>query len=253
MSEVEEKIPMEDAIIEQKGEVEEVEDQVSVKPRAHSGGLVLKHDLTGRQKRFCEEYVYDWNATRAMIVAFSANNERSSIKELKRGSACSMALKLLGKVGIQNYIDELQKNVEKRCGLSQAMVVDEYKKLAFSNIADLHNSWIDKKEFDQLTKDEKACISEINTRVTKKVIGSRNNEPVYRIVEEVRVKLHDKMKALDGLRKMLGYDAPEKVEGTINMNHREVNEIPVEELSEKAQDLLFEISQKQLTDGTRDN
>jgi len=45
------------------------------------------------------------------------------------------------------------------------MVMEEHKKLAFSSIANLHNTWITRKEFEELTEDQKACISEITTQV----------------------------------------------------------------------------------------
>lgn len=152
--------------------------------------------MTEKQKRFCEEYIFDWNATRAYKVAYPG--ERTS------GSNRALASKLLTDVNIKAYIEEIQKDLEKVAKISRLKVVDEYKKIAFTSIADLHNTWIERKKFDELTSEQKAAISEVFTRTRKDDNGVE--------FEEVRIKLHDKQKALESISKMLGYNEPEKVE-----------------------------------------
>ena len=154
--------------------------------------------LTEKQKIFCREYIFDWNGTRSAIKAGYSEN-----------TAAQIASENLIKPNIKAHIAEIQNNLEEIAGISRLKVINEYKKMAFTSIAHLHNTWIDKKDFDKLTNDQKECISEINTRVVKRNI-SNSETPEIVDVESIQVKLHDKNKALEAMRKMLGYDEAEK-------------------------------------------
>ncbi len=151
--------------------------------------------LTDKQKHFCQEYIYDWNATRAAIAA--GYSEKTAKEQASR---------LLTNVNVQAYVEEVQKDIEKQCGISRQRVLDEYMKIAFNSIAHLHNTWIDRKEFESLTEDQKACISEIDTKIITRTI---DKELVN--VEQIKIKLYDKNKALENISKMMGYDAPIKI------------------------------------------
>lgn len=169
-------------------------------------------DLTNSQIVFCREYIYDWNATRAYKVAYpTVKND---------AVAQSASSWLLLNVIIQEYITEIQKDLEKLAGLSRLKVANEFQKLAFSNTSWLRNTWIELKEFEDLTEDQKACISEIETKIVKQknYLASTPDNPVYDDVEYVKIKLHDKQRALENLNKMLGYNEPEKKEVNLNMN-----------------------------------
>lgn len=162
-------------------------------------------DLTEKQKAFCREYIFDWNATRAYLNAYPDVKDADVAK--------ASASRLLTNVNVKAYIEEIQKDLERLAGLSRLRVINEHMKLAFSSIAHLHNSWIERKEFESLTDEQKACIAEIDTKTKIEYeynYDSREKEPVK--VEYVRIKLYDKQKALDSISKMLGYDAPSKIE-----------------------------------------
>jgi phage terminase small subunit len=161
--------------------------------------------LKPEHQRFAEEYVYDWNATRAY---------QSVYPDTGYDAARSSASTLLTNPNIKAYVEELQKDIQKQAGISRLMVLKEHQKLAFSSIAHLHNTWIERKDFDQLSESEKACIAEISTQTRKVPLGKDGDEEVE--IEFVKVKLFDKQKALDSISKMLGYDAPTK---NINMNY----------------------------------
>lgn len=163
-------------------------------------------DLNEKQKAFCKEYIFGWNATRSYLAAYP------NIGSVDAAGAA--ASRLLGNVKIQAYIKEIQNDLEKLAGLSRLKVINEHMKLAFSSIAHLHNTWIKRKEFEDLTEDQKACIAEIDTKVKTEYTYDPDNpkerKPLE--VEYVRVKLYDKQKALDSISKMLGYDAPTKMQ-----------------------------------------
>jgi len=146
--------------------------------------------LTSKQKRFCEEYVIDWNATRAAIAAGYSDR-----------TAGQTGHENLKKPEIQSYIEKIQKDLSKLCGLSAAKNLLELKKLAFTSISQFKEDWGTDKSFEDLTEDQRAAISEI-THITK--AGKSGQATI------VKFKLHDKLKSLDMINKMLGWYAPEK-------------------------------------------
>lgn len=170
-------------------------------------------ELTGKQKRFCEEYIFDFNGTRAAIAAGYSED-----------TARSIASENLTKPDIKAYIKSLQENLEEVAGISRLMVLKEHQKLAFSSIAHLHDTWITRKEFEKLTDDQKSCIAEISTQTRTEMKynpASEEEEPVQ--VDFVKIKLYDKQKSLDSISKMLGYDAPKKI--TVNTTEKQVMKI----------------------------
>jgi phage terminase small subunit len=160
-------------------------------------------ELTGKQKRFCEEYIFDFNGTRAAKVAGYSEN-----------TASEMAYENLNKPQIQAYIKDLQSNLERTSGISRMRVLKEHEKLAFSSIAHLHDTWITRKEFENLTEDQKSCIAEISTQTRMERNPVEGGEPIQ--VDFVKIKLYDKQKSLDSISRMLGFDAPEKHEHKIS-------------------------------------
>ena len=76
-------------------------------------------------------------------------------------------------------------------------------------------SWIERAEFDKLTSKQKSAIKSISTKILKKNIGT-SDDPEIVDVEYVKIELHDKLKAIERICKMLGWDAPEKMDVTSN-------------------------------------
>lgn len=162
--------------------------------------MAKKGELTEKQKVFCREYIWDFNAARAARVAGYSED-----------SIYNIASENLTKPEIQAYIKELQGNTAELAGISRLMIAEEFKKMAFSSIAHLHETWIDRKEFEKLTPEQKACIAEIQTQIRKTSVV-REGEPEMDIETEFfKIKLYDKQKSLDSLIKMFGYSEPEKV------------------------------------------
>jgi phage terminase small subunit len=161
-------------------------------------------ELTGKQKRFCEEYIFDFNGTRAAKAAGYSES-----------TAAEIASENLTKPNIQAYIKDLQANLEKASGISRMKVLREHEKLAFSSIAHLHDTWITRKEFANLTQEQKSCIAEISTQTRFEKDYSSDPDGTVMQVDYVKIKLYDKQKALDSISKMLGFDAPDKIEHDI--------------------------------------
>jgi len=160
-------------------------------------------ELNERQKLFCSEYVFDFNATRAYQTVYKCEYD----------TAKSNGNRLLTNAYIQKYIEEIQKDLSKLAGISQLKVIREFEKIAFNSIAALHNTWFERKDFEKLTPEQTTCISEISTKILKKNIGT-SEEPEIVDVEYVNIKLFDKQKALENINKMLGFNAPDKTDIT---------------------------------------
>jgi len=76
------------------------------------------NNLTDKQKRFCEEYVIDWNATRAAIVAGYSEH-----------SAKEIGCENLTKPYIAEYIEHIQKDLKKLAGISVLSNLEELKNI----------------------------------------------------------------------------------------------------------------------------
>jgi hypothetical protein len=171
--------------------------------------LLDESGLTERNKVFCREYIFDWNGTRSYKTAYG---------EMTDEVAKAAASRLLTNVNVKDYVKEIQKDREKLSGISFTKVADEHIKIAFSSIAHLHDTWITRKEFENLTNEQKACIKSIESSSEEKNIGGNNviNQK-FITVETVKIILYDKLKALELLSKMFGYDAPIKTVMDLNI------------------------------------
>lgn len=160
--------------------------------------------LTDKQEKFCYEYCLDFNATQAAIRAGYSQN-----------TAGVIGFENLKKPYIESRIKEMQDNLAETARIGRLRVLNEHIKIAYSSIAHLHNTWIDLKEFELLTDEQKACIEEISTKKQHKTSWEFDSEegkqvPIDYTVEYIKIKLYDKQKSLDAINRMLGYDAPIK-------------------------------------------
>ena len=157
--------------------------------------------MTVKQEKFVKKYLECGNASEAYRHAY--NTERMS-------EACinNSAYKLLRHGEITARLEYLKSHLAEAADISALRVIAEHMKIAFSDATRLRNGWMSLKEFESLTPEERACIKSVENR-TRKIVNE-NGETV--IDEQVKVTLYDKQKALDSISRMLGYDAPAKVE-----------------------------------------
>lgn len=155
-------------------------------------GVGRPSEITDKQKRFCEEYVIDWNGTRAAIKAGYSEK-----------TAGVIAMENLKKPYIQQYIEEIQKDLSKLSGVTALRNILELKKIAYASIAQFKDGWMAEKDFNDLTEDQKSCLSEI-VHQTKSYKDSTD--------KIVKFKLHDKQKAIELLNKMLGFNEADKID-----------------------------------------
>lgn len=135
------------------------------------------------QRAFVREYLIDLNATAAA--------KRASYSE---DSARQEGTRLLSNASIQEAVRAAKAIRAERTGITADRVLNEIAKLAFSD-ARRFSTWgpsgVSPIDSNTLSDDDAACVAEVSETVSKEG-GS------------IRVKLHDKIGALDKLGKHLG-------------------------------------------------
>ena len=141
--------------------------------------------LNPKQKRFCEEYIIDLNATQASIRA------GYSKKTAQRIGSENLSKPLIDKE-IQN---QLKKRSE-RTNITADMVIKELALIAFqdsANLVDEHDSF---KTLHSMGTNVSRTVSEVTNRVERSNDGH--------VSEIIKVKTYDKKGALDSLGKHFG-------------------------------------------------
>lgn len=161
--------------------------------------------LSDKQKRFCDEYLIDLNATQAAI--------RAGYKEKY---AHTNANKLLQNTTIQKYISERKIDRVERTEITQDMVLRELAVIAFSNATD----------YAKVV--EKEGITDQGKPITYKTVElvpteglTEEQKKALAVIKEgkygLEVKPYDKVRALELLGKHLGmWTEKVEVEGKIN-------------------------------------
>lgn len=148
--------------------------------------------LTAQEKRFCEEYVKDFDGPRARKDAGYRGNRTHE--------------ELLAREGMQEYVDLLCDEITERLKLSADAILNELKVIAFSNIKDFV-SWtkssITVKPLKEMDPALLPAISEISDTANG-----------------IKLKLHNKLDALERLHKYVAAK-PKKVaqKGVFNIKN----------------------------------
>lgn len=150
-------------------------------------------NITDKQRRFCEEYLIDLNATQAAI--------RAGYSE---ATAAEQGSRLLINVNIQNYIQELKQNRSERLNITADMVLQELGKIGFSNVQDYLEGDLSVKDLTAIDRRKADAVSSIKKTVTEFEGGSR---------ETVEFKLHDKLKALEMIGRHIGFFEKDNEQG----------------------------------------
>lgn len=145
-----------------------------------------KEGLTPNQEMFCQYYIADpeLNASKAAVKAGYSEK-----------AARVLASQLLTNINVTDRIKHLTRSRMKRLQLTQDDVVNELKKIAFSDMKDFagwNSKAVDFKDSEKLENEQTAAISSISQNVNKD--GNVN----------IGMKLHDKTKALELLSRHMG-------------------------------------------------
>lgn len=140
--------------------------------------------LTDKQRRFCEEYLIDLNATQAAIRAGYSEKTAYSIGDEN-----------LRKPEIADFVKKLQLEQSERTKVTADMVIQELAKIGFSDIKNYFGSDEDQKDITQLENKLSAAVSSIK-------VTEMSGDGWSKTTKEF--KLHDKIAALDKLGKHTG-------------------------------------------------
>ncbi|MGJ1211939.1 terminase small subunit [Sphingobacterium multivorum] len=140
--------------------------------------------LTDKQERFVKEYLIDLNATQAAIRAGYKNGE--------------IGRQLITKNYVSEAIKNAQQEISKRTDITIDRVLNEYAKIAFSDVRNIltpDGGLKDAFEWDDETAGAVASIKsfEVTTPEGEKLGTNRE------------IKMYDKLRALDSIGKHLGF------------------------------------------------
>ena len=147
-------------------------------------------DLTDKQKRFCEEYMIDLNATQAAIRAGYSED-----------SAGSIGHENLKKPEIQEYVSKLQKKLSNKLEISRDRVLREYARLAFSDIRQFYDENGRLLSPHELADDAAAALAGIEVY---EEFGFDKTGEKQHIGDTKKIKTYNKLQALQDLGKHLG-------------------------------------------------
>lgn len=160
--------------------------------------------MTDKQKAFCNEYLIDFNATRAYKVAYPncKTDETASVN----GS------RLLGNAKVKEYIEQKTNEKQERTEIKQDRVLQELINIAFSNGTDF--AQIVTKEYEDNQYDEDGNITGTTTKTyqcleltpTDKLTPAQKSAVtgIKKTTNGIEIKTADKVKALELLGKHLG-------------------------------------------------
>jgi phage terminase small subunit len=144
-------------------------------------------DLTPKQEAFCFAYIETGNASEAYRRAYDA-------AEMSPEAVKVEASRLLDHPNVALTVEDLRSAQRRRHALTADRVLAEYAKIAFGDAGDIFH-WgpdgIRVKDMDALTPDQRALVSEVSQTTTQH--GGT-----------IRVKLHDKLEALEKIGRHLG-------------------------------------------------
>lgn len=163
--------------------------------------------MTDAQKRFCDEYLIDLNATRAYKVAY---------KRCKKDETANVnGSKLLRNTKVKEYIAQKQAEIQKRTEITQDKVIKELAKIAFGDIRKLYTENGALRNIIDLEDDIAGAISGVETF---EEYEGRGADREY-IGDTKKVKMIDKTKALELIGKHLGMFKETNI--NINTNYEE--------------------------------
>lgn len=142
--------------------------------------------MTEKQKLFCLEFIKSKNATRSAIKA-----------GYSKKTAAFIGSENLKKPYIKKFIAERLKKQADRIELSADNVLEEYRRLAFSNLTDYtdKDGKIDAKTLKSLPREISAAIASLETEKREFETGTVTN---------TKFKLFNKIAALDALARHFG-------------------------------------------------
>ena len=189
-------------------------------------------ELTEKQKLFCLYYIKSFNATRAYQKAYGCDYETA----MRCGS------RLLRNVDVKNEIQCLKQNRLNRELLDESDIFQKYIDIAFADITDFVS--FGRKEVEVIglygpimvkdENDEKVPLRQVVNTVDIKESTEVDGTLITEIIQSksgVKIKLGDRMKALEWLADHMGM-ATEEQKARINKINAEISKLKGEETND---------------------
>jgi phage terminase small subunit len=156
--------------------------------------------LTEKEQLFVAEYLISFNASDAYRKA-----------GYKGKSANQLAYRLLTKPHIKYEVQKQKKSMIDKIGLTQEMVLAEICKVGFASMRNFMRVDPDGQPQINLTDtpdDDLDSIADVSTETVLERDGvDENGDPIFAQVRKTKIKLHDKLAALEKLARYTGiYD-----------------------------------------------
>jgi phage terminase small subunit len=149
----------------------------------------LKATLNAKQKRFCDEYLVDHNATRAAIAA--------GYSPTKPNVAQVRAAKLMKLPYIKKYIAERERKITKKLEISAERTKMELARIAFQDARQFFNQDGSLTPVHLLDDDAAACLAGVE--IEELFEYSRAGKEQIGVLK--KIKRYDKIQALNMLAK----------------------------------------------------
>ncbi len=169
--------------------------------------------MTEQRKRFADKYFETLNGTQSAIYA--GYSEKTAVSQ-----ACQM----LQDPEVAEYLQNLREEEAERNGVSRERLLQEYKKIAFSDVRELYNTDGGLHNVKQIDDETAGAISSIKS---KEVYNNEGNK----VGDIIEVKTHDKIRALDAIGKHIGFFAVD------NSQKNPIIELTTEEKRQRIQEL----------------
>lgn len=156
---------------------------------------------TSQQKLFAIEYFANGgNATQAAIEA-----------GYSKRSAHVTGSRLLNYAKVKQHLQKLTEQLEKKAIITKERVLEEYVRIGLFDLRTIYNENNALKQISELSDDAGASIAGIE--VLEEFGYNAEGERIH-IGNTVKIKLNNKLAALDSIRDTMGWKAPVKVAPT---------------------------------------
>lgn len=143
-------------------------------------------ELTDKQKRFCEEYTIDFNGNQAAIR--SGYSPKTAMEQASR---------LLTNVKVQEFIQKLQQKTSEKLNITKERVLNEYRKIAFSDVRNVLTDNGSLKSVSEIDDDTAGALAGIES------FDEYSKDGTF-LGTNRKIRLHNKLQALQDLGKHLG-------------------------------------------------
>ncbi len=155
-----------------------------------------KIKLTKKEEEFCQAYLIDFNGGKAARQA-----------GYSKASCYVIATELLRKPNIQARIQQLRDETGRGFNITRERIAQELARISFFDIRKIHNENGGLKPIQELSDDEAAAIGGVETFEEFENFGFAKEKTG----DLRKIKIWDKVKAIESLTKMMGYNEPDKL------------------------------------------